>query len=405
MPVAALSCAIGLNTGLLTAPAAAADQGPGAALARDFHVENVCLDAQGKALVGVSPIDGDPKCVSQRDLKPGEALTYHEREWPAGKGAEAPGAARGSDSFQVETRALGTVVVHAYDYEADTPDRAPDHYDPRTRIGGGTIAAISNTTLSDVATQLGNQGLQLFIGQGCQPGQPVGPAAMADSWVLAPLSALASVNIPPGPASGSAIIAGGLITTPSKMVDSARAICPPQVKPGSTRWYIRPVTYQAVYKLGALAGQHVRLWTLIAERTGQDEGHRDTANAFERAFFTRELGWVRWEAWKSRTGKFSNRKFAYSGAGINPRVEEAHNRVANRGNCTLPSDALQPNGSLAPADSSGAPRGDLENVGCVEVTRIIPPHSPNGDPAPTGPGTWYNSIVTGAGPGGALFAP
>jgi len=36
----------------------------GKALGADFLIANVCLDSKGRTLVGVSPIDGDPRCVS-----------------------------------------------------------------------------------------------------------------------------------------------------------------------------------------------------------------------------------------------------------------------------------------------------------------------------------------------------
>jgi hypothetical protein len=394
----ALWRAVAVAAAAASVPAAHAADRPGTSLARDFLIENVCLGAQGKLLVGVSPIDGNPQCVSQRDLKPGEALPYHEREWPASGGS--PGEERGSDSFPVLTRAFGIIAIHVYDYETDTPGRMPDHYDPRARIGGGTIATFSGDTVSFVATQLGDQNLKLFVGEGCGSGQPVGVAGLRDSWLLAPLGALAAVHIPPGPPSGSAPIAGSVVTTPSTMVDAGGpGSCPSFIRPGSTRWSIQPVTYRAVYKAGPLAGHHVRLWTLIAERTGQGAMGRDHAIAFERAYFTRELGWTRWEAWKSLNGGFGgNSKWASGGAGSNSGVTQAHQRVAARANCDLPE------GAQAPADSSGTPRGDLAMVGCVDVTNIVGPHGAGGDPAPVGPGTWYDSVVHADGPLGALFS-
>ena len=44
------------------------------ATVRDFLIQNVCLDAQGKVIAGVSPVDGNPACVTQRDLRAGEPL-------------------------------------------------------------------------------------------------------------------------------------------------------------------------------------------------------------------------------------------------------------------------------------------------------------------------------------------
>src|SRR4030088_1217987 len=49
---------------------------------RDFLIQNVCLDRRGGALAGVSPADGNPGCVDQRDLRPGERLPYAKHDHP-----------------------------------------------------------------------------------------------------------------------------------------------------------------------------------------------------------------------------------------------------------------------------------------------------------------------------------
>src|SRR5438105_643819 len=49
----------------------------------DFLIQNVCLDTLGKVLEGVGPIDGDRRCVAQRDLAPGEKLSYHKHDHPS----------------------------------------------------------------------------------------------------------------------------------------------------------------------------------------------------------------------------------------------------------------------------------------------------------------------------------
>src|SRR4051812_17353118 len=58
--------------------------------ARDFMIQNVCLDGARAVLDGVSPIDGDPGCVAQRDLMPGERLPYHKHDHPAAMEKAAP---------------------------------------------------------------------------------------------------------------------------------------------------------------------------------------------------------------------------------------------------------------------------------------------------------------------------
>src|SRR2546429_128407 len=46
----------------------------------DFLVQDVCLDAAGQAVVGLSPLAAD--CSRRRDLLPGEVLPYHKADWP-----------------------------------------------------------------------------------------------------------------------------------------------------------------------------------------------------------------------------------------------------------------------------------------------------------------------------------
>src|SRR5260370_8929066 len=50
---------------------------------RDFLIQDACLDAAGKVLAGVSPIDGDRPCDALRDFQPGQTLPYHKHDHPA----------------------------------------------------------------------------------------------------------------------------------------------------------------------------------------------------------------------------------------------------------------------------------------------------------------------------------
>ena len=357
-----------------------------------------CLsEKSGNVLVVVSPIDGNPRCVAERDLRLGEPLAFHEREWPPA-GARHP--RRGSDSFPATTRALGTVAIHLFERQPKRPSADFDQYNPSERVGGGAVADVSSRTASFVATELGNQNLKLFVGGGCRPGQPVTAAALENSWVLAPLDQLATLQIPRSAPAGGSPIAAGMVSTPSHIVDAGGgAICPARLTNGTTRWSVRPVTYRAVYRDGPKKGTHITLWTLIAERTGSTENHLDRADAFERAYFTRELGWTRWEGWKSANAPFRNsRKWASNNAeGQNERVLRGHDRVMKRGNCGLPESSAS--GSqfaipAAPSNSRGVPRPDMTIVGCIEVTNIVPPRNKGGDPVPVGPGSWWYSIAS-----------
>jgi len=377
MALATLAVALALG-GRSDFAAAKGAVGSGEALGADFLIANVCLDSRGRTLVGVSPIDGDPRCVSQRDLRVGEPLPYHTRQ--AGDGGDI---AKGSDSFPINSSTLGFLAVHIYDYAGYLPGATFGFYDPSNPIGGGTIASISNRSISFIATQLGPQPLQYFVGAGCSPNRPVSAQALQDAWELAPTDQLAALRIPPQPSLGR-VIAGGVISNPSRMVSSAQSVCPAQLPESTTHWSVQAVTYRARYKTGPRQGQHVVLWTLIAEHFGRDPSHMGDALSIERAYFTRELGWTRWEAWKSAAAVQNN-----------PRVAAATEKLMARDNCALPLNAAStaPLASpIPPRDETGAPRTDMTLSGCVESTEIVPPKSPYGDAPPVGPGTWLGSI-------------
>src|SRR5260370_15118602 len=86
---------------------------------RDFMIQNVCLDAAGSVVAGIAPIDGDRRCVGQRDLRPGERLPYHKHDHsPPEDRIVAPNGYQRHDSFPVDTAPLATVVEHSFDFGA-----------------------------------------------------------------------------------------------------------------------------------------------------------------------------------------------------------------------------------------------------------------------------------------------
>ena len=85
----------------------------------DFLIQNVCLDTSRRILLGISPVDGDPRCVAKRDLALGEKLSYHKHDHPSpGDRASAARGYQRSDSFPVETASFGNVVEHSFDFGA-----------------------------------------------------------------------------------------------------------------------------------------------------------------------------------------------------------------------------------------------------------------------------------------------
>jgi hypothetical protein len=336
----------------LTAPNAAAQTAPVAVAAtpetiRDFMIQNVCVDATGRVIVGVSPIDGDGRCVAQRDLHPNEPLPYHKHDHPAGgDSANAPDGYQRHDSFPVDTAGLGTVIEHTFDFGFGEGRRFGVFDSPGD---GGDITVLSPLSLSPGtvsfgATEDGGSGFLFWVGE-CNGSLTA--AALSHSWLIAEFD----------PA-GRAPLQGETVARLGRAKLDERA-CPSRFVGAWTQWSVRPYRYRAV----AGQGTQVVLTSLISEHFSR--GRRADADQVERFYFTRELGGTRWEAWGNRDG---NRQ--YSAA----FVAETAARFATSNRCS-------------PADppTGGPPMVLLD---CREWTRIVHPVNSSGDP----PGFFVEAI-------------
>lgn len=317
-------------------------------------VQNLCLDAAGAVLIGVSPADGDPACVGQRDLRPGERLPYHKHDQPSpGQHAAAPQGYQRSDAFPVETAGLGIVVEHSFDFGAGE-GRHFGVFDAGS--DGGDIAVLSPGGVSIGATG-DAAGFKLWVGE-CSG--RVTPSALSHSWLIARTDAQ-----PAGRWQGETIarLNGVPIAGPEQ--------CPARFNPAYTQWHVEPFRYRAAAGQGAA----VTLETLISEHYGGIA--RATADHVERFYFTRELGATRWERWQNANG---NRQ--YGAALVAQRAAE----FAATRRC-----------SAAPPPAGGA---SMVLIDCREWTRIEPPADPGGDR----PGFFIDAIRALAG-APAFFAP
>jgi hypothetical protein len=301
---------------------------------RDFLVQNVCLDAGGAVVAGVSPIDGDGRCVAQRDLRPGEKLPYHKHDHPSpDQQATAPSGYQRHDSFPVETAGLGTVYEQSFDFGAGEGRRFGIFDTPSD---GGDVAILSPGIVSMGATEDGGAGFQLFVGE-CTG--PVDPAALTHSWIVAAFD--------PG---RPAPLQGETIALLRDLKTGHQETCPSRFSPAFTSWRVVPFRYRAAPGQGA----PIALTSLISEHYGGAD--RATADHVERFYFTRELGGTRWERWQNAAGnaQFSAAKIAEMAAGF-----------VGTGRCS------------APEAPGGGARMLL--VDCREWTRIEPPSDPSGD--------------------------
>jgi hypothetical protein len=298
----------------------------------DFMIQNVCLDASGAVLEGVSPIDGGGRCIAQRDLMPGESLPYHKHDQPAtADRASMPRGYQRHDSFPVETTAFGVVVEHSFDFGTGEGRRF-GVFDAG-QGDGGDITLLTPDAISFAATEDGGAGFQLFVGANCK--RQVDAAALADSWLIAR----------PNPGTPSP---GQSVARLKDLREGRQGACPARLDAAFTRWYVQPMRYRA----GDGQGAPVTLTTLISEHYGGE--HPDSADHVERFYFTRELGSTRWERWQSLmhghdTGQLAKKASDFTDAG----------------RC-----------SKAAVPAGGA---RFVMVDCREWTLIVPPDNPAGD--------------------------
>jgi hypothetical protein len=320
----------------------------------DLMIQNVCIDRSGTVLEAVSPVDGDQRCVTQRDLMPGEKLPYHKHDHPAAADrARLPRGYQRRHSFPVETGQFGIVVEHSFDF-GDGGGRQFGVFDAG-RGDGGDVALLSPEAASIAATEDGGGGFQLFVGPECR--DRIGAAGLTQSWIIA----LLDPNAP---------LRGETVARLNDLREGRQSKCPARLNPAFTRWRVQPVTYRAAEGQGV----PVTLPTLISEHYGGE--HPDSADHVERFYFTRELGSTRWERWQNLS---HSRDFS-SG-----QLTKAASDLAASGRCSQPD---------APAGGAA-----FVMVDCREWTMIVRPDGAGGDRA-----GFFIDAVRSRHLGGDLFA-
>lgn len=320
---------------------------------RDLMIQNVCIDRSAAVLEGVSPVDGDRRCVTQRDLMPGEKLPYHKHDHAGSADrARLPRGYQRHDSFPVETHQFGIVVEHSFDF--GNGGRQFGVFDGG-RGDGGDVTLLSSDAASFAATEDGGGGFQLFVGPECQ--DQIGVAGLTRSWVIA----LLDPNAP---------LRGETVARLNDLREGRQSKCPARLNAAFTRWRIQPVTYRAAEGQGV----PVTLTTLISEHYGGERP--ESADHVERFYFTRELGSTRWERWQNLS---HSRDFS------SDQLTKAASDLAASGRCSPPD---MPAGGAA-----------FVMIDCREWTMIVPPNRTGGDPA-----GFFIDAVRSRHLGGDLFA-
>ena len=243
---------------------------------RDFLIQNVCEDAAGDVLQGVDPADADSRCVTQRDLRPGEPLPYHKHDHPSPdqRMANAKGYQR-HDSFPVETSKFGLAIEQSFDFGTG-PGRRFGEFDADG--DGGDIIIFSPHTAAIAATEDGGAGFQLFAGPDCHGA--LSPEGLVDSWIVAAID-------------GAQLLQGHEIARLRDLKTGDQTRCPDRLDDAYTAWRVEPFHYRA----SPGQGREVTLTTLISEHFAGADPRR--AKHAERFYYTRELGSTRWERWEN----------------------------------------------------------------------------------------------------------
>jgi hypothetical protein len=321
----------------------------------DFMIQNVCLDGSQAVLGGVSPIDGDQRCIAQRDLRPGERLPYHKHDHPGVTDRAAPRGYQRHDSFPVEIAQFGLAIEHSFDFGFGD-GRQFGKFDAG-RGDGGDVTLVSGEAASFAATEDGGAGFQLFVGSGCRDRPDT--AALNRSWIIALLD-------PERP------LEGETVARLRSLREGRQESCPGRLDAAYTRWHVQPVQYRAADGQGPA----VVLPTLISEHYGGE--HPESADHVERFYFTRELGSTRWERWQNLD---HSRDFSAD------RLTKAASELALSGRC-----------SRAETPAGGA---RLVMIDCREWTLIEPPDNRGGDP----PGFFIEAVRSRGFGAGLLAAP
>ncbi|MGE0736763.1 MAG: hypothetical protein AB7G15_14020 [Alphaproteobacteria bacterium] len=174
-------------------------------------------------------------------------------------------------------------------------------------------------------------GLKLFVGTGCA-GRP-GPASTFDSWILV------DATFRPG-----AFRAGHTVARLRLHADPTS--CPQNYDLALTRWYLGSYRFRADFGRARTYSMSV----LVSEHFGGASIAR--ADHLERFYFTRELGWTRWERWE-QLGR--------------TRLVDVQARAARLER------------SRRCDDLAAAPAASWRMVDCREWTNIVGPVNPAGD--------------------------
>ncbi|HWB47710.1 MAG TPA: hypothetical protein VG651_01255 [Stellaceae bacterium] len=247
----------------------------------EYLVQSGCMDDQGRL---TDRLATDPDCGNRRLLREDDPLPWRKHDW-GGVGGPAAGW-QASDAVLAERSGV-SFVDQTFDFGAPAAgnDGRPDAFQRFDANDGGDAIMIIGDTASAFLTQDGGiPGLQWFIGPGCsQAGR-----GRYVSWVLFK----SDVGV-----DWRSLVA--------ELGDLSRDACPKRFNRAFTRY--RRVTEKFPFHRAAAgeAPRHadISLPTIIVEHF--DAASMAQAHALERFYYAQGFGKLRWEAWVTDSGKFT----------------------------------------------------------------------------------------------------
>lgn len=332
----------------------------------DFMVMDVCLDGDGQVMPGISPLDAS--CTLRRDIRPGDRAPYHlTRYLDNPPPCDRRRTIRDNVLMEHEgtERVLGAVMIQRGTCKPD-PAPIPAYYSVRwaDEKFGFIMGAWSR----------GRDGGKVGGGitRECER-DPASSSRHFRNWLLAPANGLKDGEVGYQAINKWSSFDG---------LPDLGAPCPTQYR----------ARYLAIWTRGDFQyASGAVLNTILSHPYSQaDETGTTPRNGrqMERTYWTRELGQTRWENWKRED--FRNRKIDKSALDLSEESASVHS-------CTPPFPIVgkaTPGIKLGPLEErDGIFSQVLTNLrtgekhrwymsNCQDVTEIVPPADPNGDPYP-----------------------
>lgn len=331
---------------------------------RNFLVMNLCTDEKGKVLAGVAP--GDAACLHQRNVHPGEALTYHLHDYPSTKarGCKYRLGTLSKDNIPVVIDGVERIVSF-YDRGVDhsCPDAAQD--DPvfgqfdGSGLEGGSVQYFDRD-FGFIMGSWSRVSLSYWLTPQCRESREVS-GRFRRGWVIGP-SRLPQRGAAPDWGTFQSKIFNG------HPAEAAFSACPDKFNRQWTTWIRSSFTYKSGKSFDTLVSDHY-------SRTARDGLTPGRSQQMERTYWTDEFGLTRWEKWARadwhhpRNGKSAPelaRRLHESGTCSSPYVA--------RGQITpsLASEALAENGAYSMVLTDGSGERSLWYMTlCRDYTNII----------------------------------